>query len=81
MYMTNHGNLDSRTLPRFAGAEIKHSGFSGTSYLTDAKPDAVIEFTRTELEKGGWREVKPPARYAGTRQAGEPLYCVASLLS
>jgi len=56
--ITNHGNIDSRTLPRFAGAELKDNDFGRTIYLTDAKPDAVFEFMRAELKKGGWREVR-----------------------
>ena len=56
--ITNHGNIDSRTLPRFAGAELKDNSVLRTIYLTDAKPDAVIEFMRAELKKGGWREVR-----------------------
>src|SRR5262249_28077353 len=58
--ITNHGNIDSRTLPRFAGAELKDNDFGRTIYLTDAQPDAVLEFTRAELKKGGWREVRMP---------------------
>lgn len=56
--LTNHGTIDSRTLPRVAGAELKDNDVSRTIYLTDAKPDAVLEFTRAELKKGGWREVR-----------------------
>ncbi|OAI56877.1 hypothetical protein AYO49_03385 [Verrucomicrobiaceae bacterium SCGC AG-212-N21] len=56
--ITNHGNIDSRLLPRFAGAELKDNDVSRTIYLTDAKPDAVLEFTRAELKKRGWREVR-----------------------
>jgi hypothetical protein len=56
--ITNHGNIDSRTLPRFAGAELKDNDVGRTIYLTDAKPDAVLEFMRAELKKGGWREVR-----------------------
>ena len=56
--ITNHGNVDSRTLPRFAGSELKDNNVGRTIYLTDAKPDAVLEFTRAELKKGGWREVR-----------------------
>jgi hypothetical protein len=58
--ITNHGNIDSRTLPRFAGAELKDNDVGRTIYLTDAKPDAVLEFMRAELKKGGWREVRMP---------------------
>jgi hypothetical protein len=56
--ITNHGNIDSRTLPRFAGAQLKDNDAGRTIYLTHAKPDAVLEFTRAELKKGGWREVR-----------------------
>jgi hypothetical protein len=56
--ITNHGNIDSRTLPRFAGAELKDNDAGRTIYLTDARPEAVLEFTRAELKKGGWREVR-----------------------
>ncbi len=56
--LTNHGNIDSRTLPRLAMTELKDNDVSRTIYLTDAKPDAVIEFMRAELKKSGWREVR-----------------------
>jgi len=56
--ITNHGNIDSRTLPRFAEAELKDNDAGRTIYLTDAKPDAVLEFARAELKTGGWREVR-----------------------
>lgn len=56
--ITNHGNIDSRILPRFTGAELKDSDVGRTIYLTDARPDEVLEYTRAELMKGGWREVR-----------------------
>jgi predicted enzyme related to lactoylglutathione lyase len=58
MYITNHGNIDSRTLPRIAGADVKNSAFVSTYYHTHATADAVAEFTRAELTKAGWREVE-----------------------
>jgi hypothetical protein len=71
---TNYGNIDSRTLPRMAGAELKHPAFWGTSYRTDATPDAVLEFTRKELAKGGWREVEMPARFKRANAPGKRQY-------
>jgi hypothetical protein len=56
--ITNHGNIDSRTLPRLAMTELKDNNVLRTIYLTDARPDAVLEFMRAELKKGGWREVR-----------------------
>jgi hypothetical protein len=56
--ITNHGNIDSRTLPRLAEVELKDNDAGRTIYLTNATPDAVLEFIRAELKKGGWREVR-----------------------
>jgi hypothetical protein len=70
--LTHHGNIDSRTLPRFAGAKLKDNDVGRTIYLTEAKPDEVIEFVRTELKKGGWREV----RFEGGKIDREPGYPV-----
>jgi hypothetical protein len=80
--ITNHGNIDSRTVPRFPGAELsaaelKYNDAGTTNYKTDAKPEAVLEFVRAEMQKGGWREVKQPGwrkekldRYARFIQRG-----------
>jgi hypothetical protein len=59
VYITNHGNIDSRTLPRLAATELKHPVFTSTYYHTNAKPEEVAEFMRAELTKAGWREVEP----------------------
>ncbi len=61
--ITNHGNVDGRTLPRFAGAELMQNDAELMSYRTDAKPEEVLNFTRAELEKRGWREAKLPAKF------------------
>lgn len=71
--ITNHGNIDSRTLPRLAMTELKDNDASRTIYLTDAKPDAVIEFMRAELTKGGWREVRDQTGVID-REPGFPVH-------
>ena len=42
VYITHHGNVDCRTLPRFPGAELTQPVFHATIYRTDAKPDEVV---------------------------------------
>jgi len=63
--ITHHGNIDSRTLPRYpkaelSAAQLKYNNADTTNYQTDARPEAVLAFMRAELPKGGWREVKAP---------------------
>jgi hypothetical protein len=50
------GNIDARTLPRPAGAEIAEALPSRIIYRTVVKPDDFKEFMCTEMEKQGWQQ-------------------------
>ncbi len=55
----NKGNVDTRTLPRYPGAEIlKRRILVDLQYKVIAKMQEVIDFTRRELKDAGWTEVR-----------------------
>lgn len=68
VFLENQGNIDARTLPRPAGAEVTQSQPNVTIFQTDAKVAAVAEFVRGELKKLGWREAVFPGGEVGEEQ-------------
>lgn len=54
------GNVDARTMPKIAGAEVIDSLPSRTIYKTSEKAADVMKFTRAELKKLGWTEYARP---------------------
>ncbi|GIK43624.1 MAG: hypothetical protein BroJett011_74570 [Chloroflexota bacterium] len=59
------GELDMRTLPRFADAEVIYEDKATTIYVTPAEVAAVADFSRRELGALGWQEYKPPFSQQG----------------
>jgi hypothetical protein len=51
-----HGDLDSRTLPRVEGAEDQYSDRGSSLYFTTAKIDAATASLRKLLKADGWHE-------------------------
>jgi len=58
-FVENYGNVDARTLPRYAGAKEKNSGFNVFNHDVNTKADAVAAFVRAEFKKLGWRATYP----------------------
>lgn len=50
------GNLDTRTIPKLAGAEDTFDSPTTTVYFTSAKVDAATETLRQRLSAAGWQE-------------------------
>jgi hypothetical protein len=61
------GNIDARTLPRPAGAEIVDALPPRIIYRTAVKPDDFKQFMRTEMKKQGWQQ------YSRRLRRGESL--------
>lgn len=56
------GNVDARTLPRPAGADVSTSSTpQRIIYATNLKLDDVKKYLREEMKKAGWREAQRPA--------------------
>src|SRR5262249_53545915 len=55
VFANNIGNVDARTLPRPADAEVTQAGFDATFYRTAEKPGEVSKLWGAELSKRGWR--------------------------
>lgn len=62
------GELDMRTLPRFADAEVIYEDKATTIYVTPAEVAAVADFSRRELGVLGWQEYTQP----NTAMADDP---------
>jgi hypothetical protein len=62
------GELDMRTLPRFADAEVIYEDKATTIYVTPAEVAAVADFSRRELGALGWLEYTQP----NTTKADDP---------
>ncbi len=54
--MQNHGNLDTRTLPRRAATPNAASSQSNSSYFTPNAPSEEAAWIAGELKKEGWEE-------------------------
>lgn len=69
-------NLDARTLPQFADAEVIYEDKAMLIYVTPADVATVADFSRQELTALGWREVVP----ANTSQEEDPNLELITLL-
>jgi len=69
-FVENYGNLDARTLPRYAGAKETQAGFNVVIHEAKAKADDVAAFVRAEFKKLGWRATNPYGTGSGS-VAGE----------
>ncbi|MFN8454119.1 MAG: hypothetical protein U0401_05500 [Anaerolineae bacterium] len=61
-------DLDARSLPQFADAEVIYEDKAMLIYVTPADVPTVADFSRQELTGLGWREVVP----ANTTQEDDP---------
>jgi hypothetical protein len=57
VHIDNHGNVDTRALPRIAGAKEEPGQPHLSRYLTTESVAAVTDFTRKELASQGWQEI------------------------
>ncbi len=56
----NHGNLDLRTLPQMADAELLYNFPNTLGYVSPSAVGDVAEFTRQELAAQGWHKFTLP---------------------
>jgi hypothetical protein len=68
-----HGDLDSRTLPRVEGAEDQYSDHNSSLYFTTAKIDAATASLRKLLKADGWQEYDRAFSQKAVRPDAEDL--------
>lgn len=56
--ITNHGNVDARSVTRMTDAKPAITHWNYASYQTQAKPAEVLAFYRKEMPARGWREYR-----------------------